>query len=136
VTRCVRWLAVWGAAFAAGGISLAQPPAAKPAVVVPVLFQDPPPAVSAHPPAAIVPAVPIEPPAATPEERPLKGAWKDGPYFATEDGLFTFRPSGRVQFDAAWYAMPATVRAGLPGPGPLEDGVAFRRARLNAIEDH
>jgi phosphate-selective porin OprO/OprP len=123
---------------AAGGVGLAQQPAAGPTVVVPVLFQSqpvaPPTPVSAYPQAAPGGAAQAAEPARAepPADPPLKASWKDGPVFATEDKTFVFRPGGRFQLDTVWYAAPAAVRAGLPGPVPLADGVHFRRGRFAA----
>jgi len=69
------------------------------------------------------------PPADAPE---MKLRWKNGPHFSTDDGLFTFQPGGRFQFDAVATALPASLRQNLAGASPFDDGVNIRRARLGA----
>jgi phosphate-selective porin OprO/OprP len=82
----------------------------------------------------ITPPASIDSPTAMPAADPLalKVRWKNGLYFYTEDGLFTFQPGGRFQVDSAFYALPSTLREAIPGPTPFEDGLAIRRARFAA----
>ena len=65
-----------------------------------------------------------------PDPLSLNGKWKNGPVFTSDDGLFTFQPVGRFQFDSVLYAAPTGIRQNLPGVMPFEDGVAVRRSRL------
>jgi phosphate-selective porin OprO/OprP len=60
----------------------------------------------------------------------LKGKWKNGPLFYTEDGMFTFQPGGRFQFDTVFTALPADLRRNITGPSQFDDGVSIRRARF------
>ena len=90
--------------------------------------QEPPPADTIAPVAAI--EYRLEDKEKKPDPLSLKGKWKNGPIFTSEDGLFTFQPVGRFQFDAVSYAAPSSVRQNLPGVTPFEDGVAIRRSRL------
>lgn len=61
---------------------------------------------------------------------PMPGAWHNGLRFTSEDKNFTIFLAGRVHFDAVSYLAPTGVRRNIPGNNPLEDGVAFRRARI------
>ncbi|WP_168218991.1 OprO/OprP family phosphate-selective porin [Limnoglobus roseus] len=92
------------------------------------------------PPADIAPvdlrADAVPPPEKAPEKPPdplaMKMKWKNGPYFYTEDGLFTFQPGGRFQLDTIATAVPAGLRRNITGPSQFEDGVSVRRARFAA----
>lgn len=76
---------------------------------------------------------PLEPiPLAPVNPLSLKGEWKNGPLFRTEDGMFAFQPGGRFQFDTVFTALPSTLRRTITGPSQFEDGVSVRRARFNA----
>jgi len=61
---------------------------------------------------------------------PMPGAWHNGLRFISEDKNFTVFLAGRMHFDTVSYAAPTGVRRNIPGNNPLEDGVAFRRARI------
>ena len=73
----------------------------------------------------------------TPQPAPTTGAplapWRCGPLVEWgEEKEFSLSFGGRAQFDVANYVLPAGLRANVPGVLPLEDGVSFRRVRLNA----
>jgi phosphate-selective porin OprO/OprP len=62
----------------------------------------------------------------------LTARWRNGLFFETDDREFSLSIGGRAQFDVANYIVPAGLRANVPGVVPLEDGVVFRRVRLDA----
>ncbi len=78
-------------------------------------------------PAALPPSKPVSSSADAPE---MKMRWKNGPFYSSEDGLFTFQPGGRFQFDTVGTALPAALRQNIAGPSAFEDGVTMRRARF------
>jgi phosphate-selective porin OprO/OprP len=69
-------------------------------------------------------------PAPPSRDVPMKGVWRDQLFFESEDRTFTLFIGGRAQFDVAEFAAPRTLRAAIPGPQPLDDGVTWRRLRL------
>lgn len=72
-------------------------------------------------------------PPAPPDDAPLLAPrWRDRLVFETPDRDFTLSFGGLFQFDVANYVGPEGLRSTFPGAVPLEDGVAFRRLRLNA----
>lgn len=115
----------------------AQPPA------------DAPPAPPAPPPpsAEVVPAAPV--PGADPvselravagaqpgsgpgaDGTPLNDYWRNGLRFESADKAFSLFVGGRVQFDVVSYLTTATLRNNIPGTTRLDDGVSFRRVRLD-----
>jgi phosphate-selective porin OprO/OprP len=111
---------IWGAASAsAQGVALPLPPNET----------------KAAPPAA-VPGVPLtDTGASTPvpqfEKVPLKDYWKSGLRFESEDKDFSLFVGGRFQFDTVGYATTRDIRSNIPGTNALEDGVSFRRMRLD-----
>jgi phosphate-selective porin OprO/OprP len=74
---------------------------------------------------------PVEPPS------PEAGKGSDGPQFTfregfvgqTSDGAFRYHVGGRIDWDNAWYQVPANIQQSL-GTTPLLDGTDLRRFRL------
>jgi phosphate-selective porin OprO/OprP len=151
-TRARSWCGGWGAA----GVALVIAFAARPARVAgadPV----PLPAVPGQPPGGVVPpavvpsvlpqtgpgeAVPAPTGLATPAPAPtpaptgaasvpLRDYWKSGLRFESADKDFSLFVGGRAQFDVVGYMAPQGLRDNVPGTAPLEDGVSFRRLRLD-----
>jgi phosphate-selective porin OprO and OprP len=60
------------------------------------------------------------------------GSWRNGLQLESADKAFRFHVGGRMHVDGAWWEAPDDVMFGPGGVGPLEDGAAFRRARLRA----
>jgi phosphate-selective porin OprO/OprP len=58
------------------------------------------------------------------------GLWRNGLQFEGPGKAFRVHVGGRMHVDAAWWEAPNRVMFGPGGVGPLEDGAAFRRARL------
>jgi phosphate-selective porin OprO and OprP len=130
----------WGIGFALL-VLLTNPPvaSARPVPILPlqppvVVLQPVPPAVAEQ-----VTAPPAEPggapsaAGATPPAgaTPLHDFWKSGLRFESAEKEFSLFVGGRVQFDAVSYLAPDGLRANVPGTTPLEDGVSFRRVRLD-----
>jgi phosphate-selective porin OprO/OprP len=62
----------------------------------------------------------------------LQGRWSNLLLFESPDGGTVFHIGGREQFDPVWITAPQNVQTGKGGTGPLQDGMGFRRARLQA----
>jgi phosphate-selective porin OprO and OprP len=62
---------------------------------------------------------------------PLHDRWRHGLRFESADKAFSLSVGGRLQFDGVQYLTSRAVRGAVPGVTPLEDGVSFRRARLD-----
>lgn len=84
------------------------------------------------------PAPPPAPaPAAAPNPRPgpdgtpLYDRWRHGLRFESLDKEFSLFVGGRVQVDEVQYLTSRAVRGAVPGTSPLDDGVSFRRVRLD-----
>ncbi|MCS7047519.1 MAG: porin [Gemmataceae bacterium] len=60
----------------------------------------------------------------------LTARWNHGVWLETADKAFKGHFGGRVQFDTVWMDAPSHVIYGAGGIGRLDDGAAFRRARL------
>jgi phosphate-selective porin OprO/OprP len=76
--------------------------------------------------------VPAPEPAPAPSAAtPLHDFWKSGLRFESADKDFSLFVGGRVQFDVVDYLAPTSIRQTIPGTAPLEDGVSFRRVRLD-----
>ncbi|MBN9524096.1 hypothetical protein J0H58_37230 [bacterium] len=79
----------------------------------------------------------FEPATATPPAAPkasgtrLDDYWKNGLRFESADKEFSLFVGGRVQFDVVGYLAADGTRANVPGTSPLEDGVSFRRVRID-----
>lgn len=91
--------------------------------------------VNLFPPEA-VPALVAPPPAlpsvpASTEPVPLQDHWKYGLRFESEAKDISLFVGGRVQFDVANYLTTRSIRQSIPGAVPLDDGVSFRRVRLD-----
>ena len=61
----------------------------------------------------------------------LQDRWRNGLRFESADKEFSLFVGGRFQFDAVNYLVPQLLRQNVPGTNPLEDGVTFRRIRLD-----
>ncbi len=124
--RRLRLLASALAFLVAPRIAVAQPLPPDP---VP-----PPPAevASVEPVAGTEPA-PAKPPPAKPgaDGTPLSDYWRNGLRFESRDKEFSLFVGGRFQFDEVQYLTSRAVRGSVPGTIPLEDGVSFRRVRLD-----
>ena len=62
---------------------------------------------------------------------PLTDVWRNGLRFESADKAFSVFVGGRAQFDAVSYLTTATLRQNIPGTTALEDGVSFRRVRID-----
>jgi phosphate-selective porin OprO/OprP len=62
---------------------------------------------------------------------PLQDHWRNGLRFESADKQFSVFVGGRFQFDVVNYLTTQSVRQNIPGTTPLEDGVTFRRIRLD-----
>lgn len=61
----------------------------------------------------------------------MKGNWTGyQPWLETEDKSFRIHVGGRTQFDVLWAHTTDRVQFGQGGIGPMNDGVNFRRGRL------
>ncbi len=58
--------------------------------------------------------------------------WDNGPWAETKDKAFRFHLGGRTQYDTVFYNVGDNVQFGNNGVGRVDDGMAFRRARLTA----
>jgi phosphate-selective porin OprO/OprP len=134
--------------FQPPGVLLSLNPLAEPPPAVPIAATMPPASSDSHPhslppltqlpPLQPQPGAPGAPgvlvwgPPAAPvgDETPLDDYWRHGLRFESTDGDFSLFVGGRTQFDVVGYLAPTGVRRTIPGLVPLEDGVAFRRARL------
>ncbi len=117
------------AALCAFGIPAAGqgPLPVAPAEVVPVA--DPAPAAKpTDKPAADTPPAPA---GVTGADVDLKTKWKKGIRFESADKEFSLFVGGRFQLDGVGYALPRGLRENIPGTNPLDDGVTFRRIRLD-----
>jgi len=116
-----------------GPIALPPIPPVPPSPMAPAI-----PALPPYP-AGKAPAFPLPPSAdCTPgvpvpqfEKVPLKDYWKSGLRFESEDKDFSLFVGGRFQFDTVGYATTRDIRSNIPGTNALEDGVSFRRIRLD-----
>jgi phosphate-selective porin OprO/OprP len=63
------------------------------------------------------------------------GSWRHTLLLESADKAFRLHLGGRMHVDGAGWAAPANITqpTSVGGVGPLEDGVAFRRARLRAV---
>jgi phosphate-selective porin OprO/OprP len=57
-------------------------------------------------------------------------SWRHGMWAETADKAFRIHVGGRTQIDAVWLTAPDDVQFGRNGTGRINDGVNFRRARL------
>lgn len=62
---------------------------------------------------------------------PLNDYWRNGLRFESADKRFSVFVGGRVQFDAVNYLTTTAIRGNIPGTTVLEDGVSFRRVRID-----
>lgn len=62
---------------------------------------------------------------------PLNDRYRYGPKLESADKNFSVFFGGRFQFDVVNYITTQTMRQNIPGTTPLEDGVSFRRMRLD-----
>lgn len=62
---------------------------------------------------------------------PLNDYWRYGLRFESADKNFSLFVGGRFQFDVVNYLASTGMRENIPGNVPLEDGVSFRRVRLD-----
>jgi phosphate-selective porin OprO/OprP len=62
---------------------------------------------------------------------PLNDYWRYGLRFESKDKAFSMFVGGRAQFDVVNYLAATRMRQNIPGNVPLEDGVSFRRFRLD-----
>ncbi|MFM8274567.1 MAG: OprO/OprP family phosphate-selective porin, partial [Gemmata sp.] len=62
---------------------------------------------------------------------PLADYWRNGLRFESADKNFSLFVGGRVQFDGVSYLTTTAMRRNTPGTSLLEDGVSFRRVRLD-----
>jgi len=60
----------------------------------------------------------------------FKTRWDHGVWFETADKAFRVHVGGRTQFDLVWGRAPNDVEFGVGGIGRINDGVNFRRGRL------
>lgn len=65
------------------------------------------------------------------EGTPLADYWRHGLRFESDDRAFSLFVAGRTQFDVVNYLASTGMRRNIPGNVPLEDGVTFRRARID-----
>jgi phosphate-selective porin OprO/OprP len=63
----------------------------------------------------------------------LRVFWNNGPWMETEDRMFRFHIGGLVHAEAGWWEADDQLMHGVGGVGPLNDGAAFRRARLHFL---
>ncbi|MFO0799840.1 MAG: porin [Gemmataceae bacterium] len=129
-SRCGGWGAVAALVgfLAAAPAAVAQPfelPSLAPPAAAPPALPD---VVAA--PGEVVP-LPAAPPASPSAAVPLKDYWKSGLRFESADKDFSVFVGGRFQFDVVGYMAPRGLRQNVPGTTPLEDGVSFRRVRLD-----
>ena len=110
------------------------------ASLAPALAQDapplPPPIDAPVAPAGKVPAAPVVSPGptggvSTPEKVPLTDYWKSGLRFESSDKDFSLFVGGRFQFDTVGYLASREVHDNIPGTNALDNGVSFRRLRLD-----
>ncbi len=79
---------------------------------------------------------PVPPPHASAKDKiALETYWKRGLWFESTDKAYSVHIGGRIQTDCAWFDSPRTFRflqgnTLLPQVSEEEDGVEFRRARL------
>ena len=79
------------------------------------------------------------PPAAAPpastggtaDGTPLNDKWRNGLRFESADKSFSLFVGGRFQFDVVDYITTRRLRQSVPGTTALEEGVSFRRIRLD-----
>ena len=64
----------------------------------------------------------------------FKWYWKEGLKFDTNDGAFKMKFNGRIQLDNAFYDADGDV-VSVTGEDPWDDGVEFRRTRLEVAGD-
>ena len=85
------------------------------------------------PPVSAAAATETPPPAAPAPSAgvPLQDSWKNGLRFESADKSFSIFVGGRVQFDVVSYLTPRGLRDNISGTNPLDDGVSFRRVRLD-----
>ncbi len=77
-------------------------------------------------------AVPVSPGGvSTPDKVPLKDYWKSGLRFESENKDFSLFVGGRFQFDTVGYLASREVHDNIPGTNALDNGVSFRRLRLD-----
>jgi phosphate-selective porin OprO/OprP len=62
---------------------------------------------------------------------PIDDIWRAGVRFESADKTFSAFVGGRFQFDVVSYITTSTLRQNIPGNVPLDNGVAFRRFRLD-----
>ncbi len=60
----------------------------------------------------------------------MKAKWDNGLWLETEDKAFKVHVGGRTQYDTVFYSAPGNVQTGSNGTGPINDAMAFRRARF------
>ncbi|MFO0847706.1 MAG: porin [Gemmataceae bacterium] len=117
----------------AGSAAIAQPALPSPSIPAGPAISQPDPSV--RPPAFDPPApardAPTQPAAAGPDGVPLQDRWRNGLRFESADKAFSLFVGGRAQLDVADYITSRAVRESIPGTNPLEDGVTFRRIRLD-----
>ena len=108
------------------------------ASLAPASAQDVPPLPTEAPvvPAVKVSAAPVAVPVppggvSTPDKVPLKDYWKSGLRFESENKDFSLFVGGRFQFDTVGYLASRDVHDNIPGTNALDDGVSFRRLRLD-----
>lgn len=61
----------------------------------------------------------------------LNSSWRHGLRFEADDKSYSLFVGGRAQFDTVGYITTRSIRQNIPGTTPLEDGVSFRRLRLD-----
>jgi len=83
--------------------------------------------------AGVEPVVGTEPAPAKPgaDGTPRNDYWRNGLRFESRDKEFSLFIGGRVQVDEVQYLTSRAVRSVVPGTSPLDDGVSFRRVRLD-----
>ena len=124
--RRLRLLASALAFLVAPRIAVAQP-------LPPDPVPPPPAEVAGVEPVAGTEPAPAKPPPAKPgaDGTPLNDYWRNGLRFESRDKEFSLFVGGRFQFDEVQYLTSRAVRGSVPGTVPLEDGVSFRRVRLD-----
>ena len=119
----LRWFVVFIALSASTTVGIAQselavtgaaPPIATPIVVEP----------------APVPTPEIPLPGAM-DGTPLLDRWRNGLRFESADKVYSLFVGGRFQFDTVGYLTTRSIRDNVPGTSALDDGVSFRRIRLD-----
>lgn len=119
----LRWFVVFIALSASTTVGIAQ---SEPAVIVAAPSIASPLVVEPAP----VPTPEIPLPGAV-DGTPLLARWRNGLRFESADKVYSLFIGGRFQFDTVGYLSTRSIRDNVPGTVPLEEGVSFRRIRLD-----